>query len=505
MTRVNINYRIMKHQLYFILSAVILVAMPSCSDFLEEDPKDQVFAENYFQTENDAIGAVNSIYAILNSISSPPFGGAYHNVYWIAAGLTSDEMENRFVGVVDYDQMETFTHTPVNPTTYHFWKSAYKGISNANFAIEGIPNIEMEESLVNRYLGEARFLRGMLYFDLVRMFGKVPLILETNPPIRPPRDAVSAIYDAILEDLDFAATWLPDSYQPNNGKGRATSGAAIALQAKVYLTMGEYQACIDACEAVIASGRYDLWDDYKEAFRLYNENGKESIFNIGFGTANNAISFWEVAQFNVRLLPTELKGQIPGVNAQGWQVATQDLYDSFDPQDRRRAVTMLTQVFNTNGTITTVEPHIRKYWDEESEPLAGNSDMDLPYLRYSDIYLMLAEAINELNQGPNQQAYDAINTIRRRARFDGTEELPILPDLSGLNYDQFKDALLDERRWEFTGEGHRWFDLVRFGKLEEAVPKAKPGVQPEPKHYVFPVPQEEIDLNQNLLPQNMGY
>lgn len=492
-------------KIYTLLLFGSALFLASCSDFLEEDPQDQVFIENFFQSESDAAAAVNSIYAILNSISTPPFGGAYHSVYWVSVGLTSDEMENRFVGALNYDQMETFTHVPVNAEMYHYWKSAYKGISNANFALEGIPNIGLDAVKEDRYLGEARFLRGMLYFDLVRLFGKVPLILETNPPLRPERTDINIIYDQVIADLQFAAQGLPASFPVGNGRGRATSGAAHALLAKVYLTLGEYQACIDECQTVINSGQYGLWEDFADAFRLANENGKESIFNIGFGTANNAISFWEVGQFNVRLLPTELKGQIPGVNAQGWQVPTQDLYDAYDPQDRRRAVTMMTQVFNTNGTTTTIEPHIRKYWDEESEPQAGNTDNDLPYLRYSDIFLILAEALNELNQGPNAEAYEAINTIRERARFNGEEVLDILPDLSGLNYEQFRDAVLLERRLEFVAEGHRWFDLVRFGKLEELVPQAKPGVQPQPMHYLFPIPQEEIDLNANLLPQNQGY
>ncbi|MCB0589519.1 MAG: RagB/SusD family nutrient uptake outer membrane protein, partial [Phaeodactylibacter sp.] len=197
--------------------------------------------------------------------------------------------------------------------------------------------------------------------------------------------------------------------------------------------------------------------------------------------------------------------EIPGVNAQGWQVATQFLYDSYDPQDRRREVTLLTTIHNTDGSTTTVEPHIQKYWDRIGEPAAGNTDNDFPYLRYSDVLLMYAEALNELNNGPTAEAYQAINSVRKRARFNGTEELPILPDLSGLSYQGFKDALLQERQWEFVAEGQRWFDLVRFGQLEEQVPKAKPGVQPQPFHNLFPVPQEEIDLNPNLLPQNPGY
>lgn len=495
------NYVLISILFLFFIGAFI-----ACGDLLKEDPKDQVFVENFFQTENDAIAAVNSIYSILNSTSSAPtFGGVYHSSYWVVAGLASDEMENRLAGAAELDQLETFTHRPVNSTVYDIWRNAYKGISNANFALGGIPGIAMDEALKNRLLGEARFLRGLLYFELVRMFGDIPLVLSLDAEITPPRTPKDQVYNQIIEDLNFAVQNLPPSYPAGNGLGRATRAAADALLAKVYLTTGRWQQSVDHCLAVMNAGNYDLWADFAEAFRLANENGKESVFNIGFGTANNSISFWEVGQFNVRLLPKALSGQIPGVNAQGWQAPTQHLYDSFDPQDRRRAVTFLTTINNTDGTTTTVEPHIQKYWDKVGEPGAGNTDMDFPYLRFSDVLLMYAEALNELNNGPNAEAYNAVNKVRKRARFNGVEELPVLPDLQGLSYQEFKDALLLERRKEFVAEGHRWFDLVRFGKLQELTPLAKPGVLPQGYHNLFPVPQEEIDLNPRLLPQNDGY
>lgn len=490
---------------YIFALLILAIGLAACQRLLEENPKDQVFVENFFQTENDATAAVNSIYSILNATSSAPtFGGVYFSTYWVTMGLCSDEMDNR-LPAVDLNELNTFTHKPVNASLYDFWVLAYKGINNANFAIEGIPNIQASDTYKNQRIGEARFLRAILYFDLTRWFGDVPLVVTQNGDLRPPRAPKAQVYAQIIDDLTFAEQNLPESYSAGNGLGRATRGAASGMLAKVFLYNNEWQKCVDQCNKVIASGKYGLYQDYADAFRIPNENGKETLFGVGFGTANNSISFWEAGQFNVRLLPRELKGQIPGVNAQGWQVATQALYDSYNAQDRRREVTLLTRINNQDGTSTTVEPHFQKYWDKQNEPLAGNTDHDFPYLRYSDILLMKAEALNELNNGPTTEAYDAINQVRRRARFNGTAELPILPDLQGLSYQSFRDALLNERRWEFAAEGHRWFDLTRFGKLEALVPVAKTGVQPQPFHYLFPVPQTEIDLNQNLLPQNQGY
>jgi hypothetical protein len=195
-----------------------------------------------------------------------------------------------------------------------------------------------------------------------------------------------------------------------------------------------------------------------------------------------------------------LRSVIPGVNAQGWQVVTQNVYDVFDDADRRKTVTFMSVV----GGNTLDEIYIRKYWDDIGEPLAGNTEVDFPYMRFSEVLLIYAEALNELS-GPTAQAYDAINQVRRRARFDGTSDQNVLPDLSGLSQAEFKDAILLERRKEFVGEGHRWFDLVRMNKLQDLVPISKPGVMPLPNHVLFPLPINEIDLNPNLLPQNDGY
>ena len=146
--------------------------------------------------------------------------------------------------------------------------------------------------------------------------------------------------------------------------------------------------------------------------------------------------------------------------------------------------------------------HFGKFWDQENEPLGNNTDMDVIYLRTADIMLVYAEALNEINNGPDATAYQMINAVRKRARFDGTTELDILPDLSGLNYEQFKDAVLNERRLELVMEGSRYHDLVRMGKLVEKVSAAKPLATPKDYHVLLPIPQRERDLNPKLTQNN---
>lgn len=488
---------------YYHTAIIVLLIMllgSSCKKFLTEDPKNLVAITNFYQTENDAIAAVNAIYAYLNSTSTGSTAGVYHSTFWAMAGLASDEMYNEEVFAPDLDQISKFTHGPVNASIQETWTMHYKAITIANIAIARIPAIQMDDTLRTRLVNEALFLRGLLYFDMVRMFGNIPLVLNETEPLTPVQAPASAVYDQVIKDLT-AAEDLPDSYVPGDGRGRATKGAAKAILAKVYLTLQKWQECADKCKEIIESNQYSLWPDFADVFKLSSRGGQEAVFSVGFGDGGGAISFWEVGQFNVRLLPTELSAE--GVqNAQGWQVPTQNLYDTYDPQDRRRAVTFITEIDNANGTTTAIKPYIQKYWDRVAEPTGNGSANDYPVIRYADVLLMNAEANNEL--GNSTEAHTYINLVRKRARFDGTVYQNGVPDLVNLSQAAFRAAVLEERRMEFVAEGQRWFDLVRTKTLETLVPVAKPGIIPAAKHYLYPIPQNEIDLNPNLV-QNTGY
>ncbi|MDO7875868.1 RagB/SusD family nutrient uptake outer membrane protein [Hymenobacter sp. ASUV-10] len=482
-------------------AAALLVALSasSCKDFLEEDPKNFVAVTNFYKNGDDATAAVNAIYAYLNSTSTGSTAGVYHSSFWVAAGLASDELLNQQIFAPDLDQLSTFTHGPQNAALLEIWAMHYKAITIANIAIERIPGITMDQALKERLLGEARFLRGMLYFDMVRMFGSIPLLTKEVEPLTPTVATPDEIYAQIIADLKGAEN-LPVSYPSGAGRGRATQGAAKAMLAKVYLTRQDWTNAGLKSKEVIDSNNYALWADFADVFKLSSRNGKEAVFSVGFGDQGGAISFWEVGQFQVRLLPTELSAE--GVeNAQGWQVPTMSLYNSFDFNDRRREVTFLTQYTNRSGVVTPIRPYIQKYWDRAAEPTGNGSANDYPLMRYSEVLLNYAEANNELNQ--SALAHQYINMVRKRARFDGTTDRAAVPDYQNLTQEQMRAAILKERAMEFVGEGHRWFDLARTKTLETLVPLAKPGVVPSAKHYLFPIPQRERDLNPNL-PQN-GY
>jgi starch-binding outer membrane protein, SusD/RagB family len=472
------------------LLIAIVFFVPSCKDFLEENPKDRIASSNYYQNEQEALSAVNAIYGHLNSQSYDTYGGVYHSTFWVTMGLAADEMLNNQAAQPALDQLSTFTYGPDNAAIYDVWKQHYKGIWLANIAIERIPGASMDETLKARLINEAKFLRGLLYFDLVRMFGKIPLLLKEIESLTPEPAEVEDIYTQIMSDLTDAEN-LP--IEQTDGRGRATAGAAKALLAKVYLTLKDHAKAIEKTQQVIDLGIYSLWDDFRDIYKIQNRGLNEAIFSVGFGDAGGKITFWEVSQFHVRLLPAALTNAGITSNTLGWQVPTTALATAYETGDERGPVTVFNSfnetVAGTTYSVAFDKYYFRKYWDVTvpGEFQAKESNQDYPLLRYADVLLMHAEGLNEAGQ--TSAAHDFLNMVRNRAGLD---------DLTGLNKEQFRDAILLERRLEFAAEGHRWFDLVRMGKLEGIVPLSKPGVTPQTRHYLFPIPLREIEINTNL-------
>lgn len=474
-------------------SILCVLLLFSCSDFLEEDPENQVSTGNYYITEQDALAAVNSIYANLGSYdaSRGNTAGIYHSTFWITQGLASDEMDNNQLGTPQYDQLATFTHNAENAALQEIWQVHYKTIYLANVAIDRIPAIDMNETLKTRFINEAKFLRGLLYFNLVRMFGDIPLVITEEAPLNPEANPAEEVYAQIIRDLTDAEALPPDG---EIQEGRATQGAARALLAKVYLRTGEYQLASEKALNVINSGLYGLWDRFKDAFRIENRGGREAVFSVGFGDAGGAISFWEVGQFNVRLLPAALSAEVDGIsNTQGWQIANEAMYNTFATSDERREDTFMTSfTASDNATVNLDHVYIDKYWDMEADPTAGGSFNDFPVIRYADVVLTYAEAQARL--GNFDVANDYLNDVRRRAN---------LGEAEADNIDGFIDLLVEERGKEFVGEGQRWFDLTRLGRLRQRVEAVK-GIPVGEQYNLFPIPQRERLVNPNL-PQNPGF
>jgi len=402
---------------------------------------------------------------------------------------------------IDMQDLSQFTFDVNNATLYYTWVGCYEVIQSANVLLEEFGNItDYSEPEVKDHLqGEAYFIRGMLYFDLVRLFGDVPLQLFPTKSVTESqieRSPVADVYESIISDLQKAEQLLAVNPFSRRVEGMPTSHTASALLAKAYLTRGaltgsaaDFSSAKTSLEKVI--GHYTLEPEFADIFKISNANSGEILWAINFsGTLGEG---WTTNQFIVRLMPTTVSPN--GVrNGQGWERPLDHLYNSYSDTDERKAATFITEfeeeVFNG--------PYIRKYWDQEAEGgrQNGESDADFIYLRYSDALLMYAEALNEINNGPDLGAYNAINDIRNRA---GLVDLP-----EGLDYQSFRDAILQERQWEFVMEGHRWYDLARMGKLIERVQLAKPTANIHSYHTLFPIPQKERYLNPKLT-QNEGY
>jgi hypothetical protein len=408
------------------------------------------------------------------------------------------------------------------------WQQHYAGIKKANIAIDTIPHIQFDATLNKRLVAEARFLRALYYFNLVRLYGDVPLVLHDQTSInlsdlQVPRTAAATVYKQIEADLTAAATDLPNIYTGAD-LGRATAGAANALLAKVYLTERKWDKAVSQAEVVINGPYgYDLFANYADVFLPASENGKEHIFSAQFksnsqGQGNNQA-------------PRSILNGIPGmVGSYADQVVFYSVPDATKPngvdkffsiyklytvKDKRRNVSFVTRFQSPTTNLyygklndATIPgdsiPFFNKYYDPGVVSNEAESGANVSILRFSEVLLIHAEAENELN-GPTAKAYTSINRVRARAGLDA---------LSGLSQADFRDAVYLERRLEFVFEYQRWFDLIREkdasgnGILEASllkVGKTNVSKGAKGKFYLFPIPQQEIDNSNGKLTQNPGW
>jgi starch-binding outer membrane protein, SusD/RagB family len=482
-----------------VITALMLFSV-SCQDYLDQDVRSVENFDNYFQSEKDLITFSNGMFAGLITWTWEG-GGLFFNNFWVLQDLASDNCyeNSSLINMLDLSQ---FTFDDNNAPINFIWVGCYYIINSCNVLLAESEKINKYSSIdvKNHLQGEAYFIRGMLYFELAKLFGDVPLKLTPTSTINDaliPRDPVARVYESVISDLENAETLLAVNPFNDRVQGMPTDLTASALLAKVYLTRGalnsdknDFSTCKTYLEKVI--GHYTLQPEFADIFKLKNANAGEILWAINFsGTLGEG---WTTNQFIVRLMPTTISDNGTR-NGQGWERPTNQLFNSYAANDTRKAATFMTEfegeVFNG--------PYIKKYWDQEAEGgrQNGESDADFIYLRYADVLLMYAEALNEINNGPTNEAYTAINDVRNRARLD---------DLTteGQNYQSFKDAVLQERQWEFVMEGQRWYDLVRMGKLTERVLAAKPTANVQSYHVLLPIPRNERYLNP-ILTQNTGY
>ncbi|PUZ29920.1 Starch-binding associating with outer membrane [Chitinophaga costaii] len=483
----------MKKILLFI---ILLAGLVSCKKFLEEKPTSTMTAENFYKTAADADAAVIGAYDELNNQSEVYYRGIY-----LLAELPTDNAEcGQGVANAYIFAIKNYTYGPVNDRIETLWTGIYKGIANANVAIDKIPGIAMDETKKNRLVAEAKFVRALLYFNLVRLFGPVPLVLHQTTgldSVNVPRATQDAIYGQIIADLKDGETHL-DSASTAANNGRPSRFAASALLSKVYLTLHDYSNARSEAQLVLNNAQYGLLPAYADIFAPDNRFNKEVLFGIqnkgNTGTGNG----FAMALFLPRsTIPLPGGGTVGGNQA---DVPTQEFYNSFLPGDLRKDKTFFTQ-YNAGAGLVTFAPAWFKYFDPASITNLGEGSLNFPIVRYADVLLTYAEAENELN-GPVAAALEAINQVRRRAYGKSITTPDAAIDLAGISQGDLRTALLNERRWEFGFEDQRWFDLKRTNNLLTLL-KAK-GLGIQDYDTLYPIPQRERDVNKQLT-QNGGY
>ncbi|MCB0651898.1 MAG: RagB/SusD family nutrient uptake outer membrane protein [Saprospiraceae bacterium] len=482
-----------------ILSLLVLLIFSSCvDDILDKKKPAELSSDTYFQTENHALWATNAIYNQLRDWDVHVF--AY-------IGLTDIISDDSDKGSLPNDanfltEVDNLTFDASNTAFLSVWSGYYRLIYRANLVLENVPDIEMDEGLKERLLHEARFLRGYGYFNLVRWFGGVPLIdhpLESSEYSQT-RATATEVYDFIIADLLAAVDKLPEKSQYSSSDlGRVTKGAARGMLAKVYLTLGDYVNAEKYAMEVINSGQYMLYLNYAEIFRQIGENSSESLFEV------------QVAAYEEGGGSTQFN-QVQGVRGSpnlgwGFNRPSDNLVTSYEPGDPRREATVLYvgEILPDGSSVVQDNPALfnerynQKAWVGPHPGFQENGQGNIRILRYADVMLIAAEALNENNKP--EEALVLLNKVRARAR--GSNSF-ILPDITETGKDALRQRIWRERRAELGMEQQRWFDIQRQQRAA-AVMQGVGKAFVEGKHELLPIPQSEIDLSGGVLSQNPGY
>ncbi|WP_228085283.1 RagB/SusD family nutrient uptake outer membrane protein [Mucilaginibacter sp. JRF] len=468
----------------------------SCKkDFLDVPPQAQQPSTEFFVTSEDATRAVNSIYANLREWKQTAFAAI------AVESIGSDETEkgSSATDATFFNAYDNFTVSSSEGQLNDFWKAQYQSINLCNQVLDNVPNIDMDASLKNRYLAEAKFVRAYNYFRLVRAFGDVVLRLATPKDATEynlPRTSKTEVYAAIEKDLTEAAAVLPQSYSSAD-IGRATKGAALGLHAKVALYQKKWADVLNYTNQVMGMG-YSLFPNFEAQFRIPNENNSESVFEIqcqslpGVSGASNS-------QYS----------QVQGVRAQsgggwGFNVPTQALVNAFEDGDPRMDATIIFRGETTPQGDAVAATGDNPRYNQKSyvpftRPFVQNEgeDQNVRVMRYAEVLLMNAEAANEL--GNSSQALSSLELVRARARGSNSS---ILPEVTTTDQNALRLAIWHERQVELAMEFDRYFDVIRQGRGAEIFgPK---GWQAN-KNEIWPIPQNEIDLSTGVLTQNPGY
>lgn len=479
---------------YIFIPVLIGTLLGSCKEeFLDLQPISSASTNNFYRNADDIRNAVNGAYASLQS------GGITTNKYVFGEIRSDNTVPAASGSVTDQDEFDRFYIRTTNPFIAGRWNDSYRALARCNAILDRIGEITINENLKNRYIAEAKFIRAFVYFELVRTFGDVPLVLEeiTDPDqgYAYGRNPKTEVYAQIEKDLTEAAQVLPLSYSGTD-VGRATQGAAKALLGKVYLTQKKYAEAAAKLKEVIDLGQYSILPDYAAVFEVGNRNNAESVFDIQFRSGGVG----EGNPWPNAFAPENSGNAVIPFGGGGNNQPTTDLAQAYEAGDTRKDFSLATSYVNASGN-TIPYNFVKKYYDVPAT--GGDNGNNIPVIRYADVLLMYAEGLNEMGYQADGEAFSYLNQIRNRAGLapKTSAEIP--------NQEAFRLAMEQERRVEFAFEGHRWFDLVR---TDRAIPVMNSKIDEigiiaplTENKLVFPIPQSQIDINRDKIQQNPGY
>ncbi|MDR2810320.1 MAG: RagB/SusD family nutrient uptake outer membrane protein [Tannerellaceae bacterium] len=477
-----------------LLISLCFCLMSCANDFLDLKPKTELAADEYYQTAEQFASALSGAYATLQE-------NDLYGDWYIFSEIPSDNTRNQLSGsVTDQDEFDKFYIRTTNPYIANFWNMSYKGINRINTILGRIDNVEISQSLSDRYKLEAKFLRALLYFNLVRVYGDVPLVLKEisiSESYSFARESKEKIYEQIIADLK-EAEGLPSSYASAD-IGRATSGAAKALLGKVYLTQNNYAEAETKLAEVVNGNLYALLentagslniDGYAQVFHPDGHNSKEAVFEVQFKKGG----FGEGSNFPNNYAPENSGTNVVTVGSTGGNnVPEMDIYNAYEEGDLRRDFSMSLGYNDSRKDGEWIESrYVKKFMDIPYQ--SGDNNNNLPIIRYADVLLMYAEALNR--NGKTSQACSYLNQVRRRGFGYQTTEEASPVDIHTSDPNQFLLAVEHERRVELSFEGHRWFDLIRTNRAIEVM--TSKGFKLNESNLICPIPQKQIDVNPEL-------
>lgn len=496
-----------------IVLPMILFTISCSEEFLEVEPKGTALEDNYYQNEAEAYSGLVAVYDVLGKQAA-----SFENMI----SLLNSGSDDHFTGggsSSDGSQLQVFSNYTISESTMaeSYWDDFYQGIFRANVLLTKLPNVDMDEATKRRFAAETKTLRAICYFELVRLFRNVPLItlpLNADEIYNVTQADPNDVYSQIETDLLEAIPDLPMTLDLANEAGRISKGAGKALLGKVYLYQNKNAeaaaqlAEVNGTPGTTSAFGYKLLDDFSDLWNVSNTYHSESIIEVAYSDQSNSI--WDTYSWssigpdegnllNIMSGPrgysrTDGSTAPDYVSGWGFNIITQSLYDALDGDPRLDATIENLQAYVDSGEVTLEESYqytgyyLKKFLPLRSDATTGGGVVDINFrqhvymIRLADTYLLEAEALG----GTGARAQALLDAVRARV---GLPSVPVSID-----------AILNERRLELAGEGHRWYDLVRTGNAASAL--ASKGFIPG-KNEILPIPLAELE--NTLIKQNPNY